>query len=99
MNGRCLCGETNKQAYEFTNFFVGVTAEGLRRWGEEATKILGDVEAALKMAIKLGTWLIPGIGPEVSTALKGLDALLPPGEIQTGNPKADEALKILGKVI
>ena len=99
MNGKCLCGDANKQVADIATAFSKPVMEGIKKFGEEAQKILGDVEAALKMAIKLGTWLIPGLGPAAKAALKGLDAALPPGEIQTGNKKADEVLKIMGKVI
>ena len=95
--GRCLCGKDNKKVADIANAFSKPVLEGMKKFGEEAQKILGDIEAGLKMAIKLGTWVIPGLGPAAKTALKALDALLPPGQIQTGNKKVPlQNLKVLG---
>ena len=80
-------------------FFAKPVLEGLRIFGEEMQKILVDVEAGLKMVVKLGTWVIPGLGPAAKGAMKALDAALPPAEIKTGDKKADQILSVLGKVL
>ena len=99
LNGKCMCGDAMKQTAAIGNAFAAPVLEGMKKFGQAAQKILGNVEAALKMAIKIGSWVIPGLGPEVKAAMKALDAALPPGKIATGDVKADEVLNTINKII
>ena len=88
-----------KQTAAIGNAFAKPVLEGMKKFGEAAQKIMGNLEAALKLVVKIGSWAIPGLGPEVKIAMKALDAALPPGKIATGDVKADEVLNTLNKFI
>jgi hypothetical protein len=88
-----------KGLHDIGNAFAAPVLEGIKKFAEAAQKIVNGAEAALKMVIKLGSWFIPGMPAVAKAAMKALDAALPPGELKTGNDKADKALAILGNIL
>ena len=61
--------------------------------------VVGSLGSALKMVLQVGSWVILGLLAAAKGAAKALDKALPPEEIETGNVKADEGLRVLGQVL
>jgi len=93
-NGVCKCGEADKTIQSTTKFFSKPIAEGMVEAGKVIQKVAGGVTFAIKMALKLGSWAIPGVGKQVA---KLLDKAIP--LVETGNKDADNVLSKLQKYL
>ncbi|MCJ1251870.1 hypothetical protein MMC30_009108 [Trapelia coarctata] len=91
-NGVCKCGEADKTIQSTTKFFSKPIAEGMVEAGKVIQKVAGGVTFAIKRAIKIGSWAIPGVGKPVAKPLN-LAAQL----VETGNQDADKVLSQLEK--
>jgi hypothetical protein len=94
MNGKCLCGDANAGVAKITNAIAKPIAEGLKKAGAEIQKVVGGLEFAVKMALKISSWAIPGLG---KAAVKALSDAIP--LTGTGDKKADEIMAIINKVM
>ncbi|MCJ1421556.1 hypothetical protein MMC32_007920 [Xylographa parallela] len=93
-NGKCLCGAANKGVADIATAFATPVLEGVAKAGKEMQKIVGGVEFAVKMALQMASWAIPGLG---KAAVKALSEAIPLSG--TGDKKADEIMKIISKVV
>ncbi|MCJ1394562.1 hypothetical protein MMC18_007441 [Xylographa bjoerkii] len=94
LNGKCLCGAANKGVADFTTAIAKPVFEGLAKAGKEMQKIAGGLEFAVKMALQMASWAIPGLG---KAAVKALSEAIP--LTGTGDKKADEIMGIIAKVV
>lgn len=94
MNGKCYCGAANDGIAKIEMAFTKPVLEGLAKAGKELQKVVGGLEFAVKMALSMASWAIPGLGKQAVKILS--DAIPLTG---TGDKKADEIMKILAKVI
>ncbi|MCJ1287160.1 hypothetical protein MMC26_006508 [Xylographa opegraphella] len=94
LNGKCLCGAANKGFADITTAFAKPVFEGLAKAGREMQKVVGGLEFAVKMALQMASWAIPGLG---KAAVKALNEAIP--LTGTGDKKADEIMKTISKVL
>ncbi|MCJ1293123.1 hypothetical protein MMC34_004676 [Xylographa carneopallida] len=93
-NGKCLCGAANKGVADIATAFATPVLNGLAKAGQEMQKIVGGLEFAIKTALQMASWAIPGLG---KAAVKALSEAIP--LTGTGDKKADEIMKTISKVI
>ncbi|MCJ1435554.1 hypothetical protein MMC27_004928 [Xylographa pallens] len=94
LNGKCLCGAANKGVADIATAFAKPVLEGVAKAGKEMQKIAGGLEFAVKMALQMASWAIPGLG---KAAVKALSEAIP--LTGTGDKKADEIMKTIAKVV
>ena len=92
MNYKCYCGKDNAPIAAVENAFAEPVLKGMAKVGQELQKVVGGLEFAVKMALHLGSWLIPGLGKSVA---KALDQAIPLDK--TGNAKADDIMQKIAK--
>ncbi|MCJ1403526.1 hypothetical protein MMC11_006749 [Xylographa trunciseda] len=94
LNGKCLCGAANKGVDGITKALATPILEGLAKAGKEIQKVTGGLEFAVKTALAMASWAIPGLG---KVAVKALNEAIP--LTGTGDKKADEIMGIISKVL
>ena len=97
LNGKCLCGKDNDVVAKPAQAFTGTIAEGLQAAGPILNAVNGGMIEGVRMAMKLGSWLIPGLPAAAKATMKALDKAWPPASF--GNEKADSIVSKINSVL